>query len=88
MVEKKVIVKNLLGIHARPATKFVKIASQFKSKIWVIKDSIKADGKSIMDLLILTATKGTELIIRCEGPDEKEALEALVSLIERRFDME
>ncbi len=85
MIEKEVIVPNTLGIHARPATQFVKIASKFKSDVRVIKDGIEANGKSIMSLLILTATKGSKIIIRCDGPDEKEALEELVKLVEEGF---
>ncbi len=85
MIEKEVIVPNTLGIHARPATQFVKIASQFKCDVKVIKDGVEANGKSIMNLLILTATKGSRIIIRCDGPDEKEALEKLVKLVEDGF---
>jgi len=85
LIEKKVIVPNTLGIHARPATQFVKIASKFKSDVTVIKDGVEADGKSIMSLLILTATKGSKIIIRCNGPDEKKALEELVKLVEDGF---
>lgn len=85
MIEKEVIVTNTLGIHARPATKFVKIASRYNCKVTVIKDGIEADGKSIMSLLILTATKGSRLIIRCEGPDEKKAIKELTKLVEEGF---
>jgi phosphocarrier protein len=85
LIEKKVIVPNTLGIHARPATQFVKIASKYNCKVTVIKDGIEADGKSIMSLLILTATKGSKLIIRCEGPDEKKAIQELAKLVEDGF---
>ncbi|MEO0270170.1 MAG: HPr family phosphocarrier protein [candidate division WOR-3 bacterium] len=85
MIEKEVIVKNTLGIHARPATQFVKIASKYNCEVYVIKDGIEVNGKSIMSLLILTATKGSKLIIRCKGPDEKEALKELVNLVEEGF---
>ncbi len=85
MIEKEVVVKNTLGIHARPATQFVKIASKYNCEVYVIKDGIEVNGKSIMSLLILTATKGSKLIIRCIGPDEKEALKELVNLVEEGF---
>ncbi|MEN3045439.1 MAG: HPr family phosphocarrier protein [Candidatus Hydrothermales bacterium] len=85
MVEKEVIVKNTLGIHARPATQFVKIASKYSCEVYVIKDGIEVNGKSIMSLLILTATKGSKLTIRCSGPDEEKALKELVDLVEGGF---
>ncbi|MEN3043667.1 MAG: HPr family phosphocarrier protein [Candidatus Hydrothermales bacterium] len=85
MIEKEVIVKNTLGIHARPATQFVKIASKYNCDVYVIKDGVEVNGKSIMSLLILTATKGSKLTIRCSGEDEEKALKELVDLVEEGF---
>ncbi len=85
MVEKKVKIVNRLGIHARPATLFTKTASDFDSEIEVEKDGMVVDGKSILGLLMLVAGKGSEIIIRADGPDEEEALEALVKLVEDGF---
>ncbi len=85
MVEKKVRIVNKLGIHARPATLFTQTASQFESEIEVEKDGMVADGKSILGLLMLVAGKGSEIIIRADGPDEEEALKELVKLVEEGF---
>lgn len=87
MVEKEVKIVNKLGIHARPATSFVQIAEKFKSNIVVIKeeDGLEVNGKSILGMMMLVAPKGTKIKIRAEGPDEKEALKALVKLVEDGF---
>ncbi len=84
----QVTITNKLGLHARPAMSFVDTASGFKSDIQVVKDGQIVDGKSIMQLMMLAATKGTELNITAEGPDAEEAVAALVKLIESKFDEE
>ncbi len=78
-------VRNYPGIHAHPAVLLVKKASLFKSEITVIHRNTKVNGKSIMGILMLAAETGTRLIIRAEGPDEREAVEALARLIETKF---
>ncbi|MEO0260366.1 MAG: HPr family phosphocarrier protein [candidate division WOR-3 bacterium] len=85
MKEAKVVIPNTLGLHARPASLFVKLAEKFKSKITVEKDGMVVNGKSIMSLLMLVAECGSTLIIKAEGPDEDEAIEALVSLVKDGF---
>jgi len=85
MREKKVMIPNKLGIHARPATLFAETASKFQSEVTVEKDSMEVNGKSILGLMMLVAPKGTEIIIRTEGPDEDEAIEALTKLVEEGF---
>ncbi len=85
MVEKETVLVNKLGMHARAATKLVQLAQKFKSKIVVIVNGMEADAKSILGLLILAAPVGTKIKIRAEGEDEKEAVEAIVKLIENRF---
>ncbi len=88
MYTKTVEIKNSLGIHARPASMIVKTASKFKSKINISKDGIEANAKSIMGLLMLACEQGSKIIITAEGNDEKEAVEALIELINRKFDEE
>jgi len=83
MVREKVKLTIEIGLHARPAAEFVKIAEKFKSKIRVCKDGIWVNGKSILSLLTLAAEKGSELIIEADGPDEKEALSALKKFISK-----
>lgn len=85
MKEAKVVVPNTLGLHARPASLFVKLAEKFKSKITVEKDGMVVNGKSIMSLLMLVAEHGSTLIIKADGPDEDEAIEALVNLVKDGF---
>lgn len=84
----KVTILNKLGLHARPAMSFADTASQFKADIHVIKAGNKFDGKSIMNLMMLAATQGTELEITAAGPDADDALEALQKLIESKFEEE
>ncbi len=85
MVEKEVEIVNKLGIHARPATSFVQLAEKFQSNIIVEKDGFEVNGKSILGMMMLVAPKGTKIKIKADGPDEKEALKALVKLVEDGF---
>ena len=84
-VEKEITVVNRLGLHARPAALFVKVASRFRAEVWVKKESEEVNGKSIMGLMMLAAGQGSKLRIRCEGPDADQAIEELEQLINARF---
>ena len=84
-VEKEVTIVNRLGMHARPAAMFVRIASRFRAEIWVEKEGEQINGKSIMGLMMLAAGQGSKLRIRCEGPDADRALEELEQLIAQKF---
>jgi phosphocarrier protein len=84
----KVIIHNRLGLHARPAMSFVETASTFNSNVSVCRGNQKVDGKSIMQMMMLAATKGTELLIEVTGDDADDALKALIELVERGFDEE
>ena len=84
-VEKEVTIVNRLGMHARPAALFVRVASRFRSEIWVEKDGEQINGKSIMGLMMLAAGQGSKLLIRCEGPDADRAMEELEALIAGKF---
>jgi phosphocarrier protein len=84
-VEKEITVINRLGLHARPAAMFVRIASRYRSEIWVEKEGEQINGKSIMGLMMLAAGQGSKLLIRCEGPDADKAMEEIEDLINRRF---
>lgn len=85
MTEKEVLVKNYPGIHAHPAGLFVKRASQFRAEIFVTKGEMSVNGKSIMGVLMLAAETGSRLVIRAEGPDEVEAVDSLVALVDSQF---
>jgi len=83
-----IIVSNKLGLHARPAMQFVDLANQFKSDIKVTKfgeEPGEADGKSVMEMIILAATEGTKMRIDADGEDAAEAVEKLVGLFESKF---
>ncbi len=84
-VDKEIPIVNRLGLHARPAAMFVRIASRYRSEIWVSKEGEEVNGKSIMGLMMLAAGQGSKLRVRCEGPDAEKALEELEELIKARF---
>src|SRR5216110_3623851 len=84
-IEKTIPIITRLGLHARPAAMFVRIASRYRSEIWVSKESEEVNGKSIMGLMMLAAGQGSKLRIRCEGPDAEKALEEIEQLIKGRF---
>lgn len=86
MTEGQVTVRNYPGIHAHPAVLFVKKASLFRSEITVTNGSLSVNGKSIMGVLMLAAETGTNLVIRANGPDENDAVAALVQLVDRKFE--
>jgi phosphocarrier protein HPr len=87
-VSKEVVVSNKLGIHARPASLFVKTASRFFSNIYVEKDDERVNGKSIMGLMMLAAGRGSRLKILAEGNDAAKAVSELEELVKRNFDEE
>lgn len=86
MIKTKAIIINKLGLHARAASKLVTTASQFSSHINIGKDEQIADGKNIMSVMMLAACKGTELNLEVEGQDQDQACQAIIDLINRRFD--
>jgi phosphocarrier protein HPr len=85
MVEKKIVIKNKLGLHARAAVKFVNLANRFGSTVKIVKDETEIDGKSILGILTLAATQGTSLRLSLSGKDEGEAMKALLALINDKF---
>src|SRR5437588_5615147 len=84
-IEKDIPIINRLGLHARPAAMFVRIASRYRCEVWVAKEGEEVNGKSIMGLMMLAAGQGSKLRIRCEGPDADKALAELEELINARF---
>jgi phosphocarrier protein len=81
----KVKIANVLGLHARPAAEFVKLAGRFRSDVWVEKDGLEVNGKSIMGVMMLAAEKGSTIEIRARGSDAEEAVRALASLVADGF---
>ena len=88
MAEVNVKIKNKLGLHARPAAEFVKLATKFKSDVYISKNDRVVNGKSIMGVMTLAAEMGSKLLIQTIGEDENEALNALIKLIDDKFNEE
>jgi phosphocarrier protein HPr len=86
MIITKITIINTLGLHARASAKFVSTAARFQSQIDISKGGQSINGKSIMAVMMLAATKGTELTLHIHGPDEAAMEKALVDLINNRFD--
>jgi phosphocarrier protein len=79
------MIKNRLGLHARAAALLVKTANKFASEVTIEKDGLEVNGKSIMGILMLAASKGTKITLKVEGRDSVQALQTLGRLIENRF---
>jgi phosphocarrier protein HPr len=84
-LQQQVRIRNKFGLHARPAAEFVKTAAQYSSDIWVRKNEVEVNGKSIMGMMMLAAECGSEIVIRANGDDAEQAVRGLVDLVERKF---
>lgn len=87
-IEKSVKITNKYGLHARPAMQFVEIASRFASDVRLARGETCADAKSIMEVLMLAAENGADLVIKADGEDAEAAVEALTQLVATKFDEE
>ncbi|GAA0841693.1 HPr family phosphocarrier protein [Marinobacter szutsaonensis] len=85
MIRRPVTIINKLGLHARATAKLVATASEFDSQVRIARNSREVDAKNIMQVMMLAASQGTEVELIAEGPDEEEAVEALVELIDDYF---
>ena len=85
MVSKEVVISNQVGLHARPATFFIQKANEYKSSIWVEKEERRVNAKSLLGVLSLGIVQGTAITLIADGVDEKEAVDALVDLIENQI---
>lgn len=88
MIETPITIINKLGLHARAAAKFVNTAQKFASTVRVSNGERTIDGKSIMSVMMLGASQGTDLTLRVDGEDELDATRALTTLVESRFEEE
>ncbi|MEW6619035.1 MAG: HPr family phosphocarrier protein [bacterium] len=86
-LQQTIVIKNKLGLHARAAAAFVKIAHEFQSKIHLKKNTNPGwvDGKSVLSIMTLEASSGSQIIISAQGPDAKQALNKLIQLINDKF---
>lgn len=85
MIEKEVTVKNRAGLHTRPAATLVKLAAKFKSEVYFVRDGFPINGKSIIGVMTLAAEQGSKLIVKVDGPDEEDAVNAIIELFESGF---
>ena len=85
MIEKRLVILNKLGLHARPAALFVQTASKFNAEVTICKDGVEVNGKSIMGVMMLGAECGSEVLLRTEGKDEEALCQALTDLLEDKF---
>ncbi len=85
MIEQAITIKNRLGLHARAAVKFVNTANRFVADVRIEKDGSEIDGKSILGILTLAATQGSDITLKIDGLDEEAAWKALAELINDRF---
>src|SRR3954468_20760155 len=85
-LSRELVITNKLGVHARPAAMFVKIASKFECDVFVEKDGERVNGKSIMGLMMLAAGPGSKLKLVASGSDAQQAVSEIEALLKRKFD--
>lgn len=88
MIERQVEIVNRLGLHARAAAKLVHLTGKYRSRVWMAKDGEQVDAKSILGILLLAAAQGSTVVVKCEGDDEEDAMNAVTDLIAGGFDEE
>lgn len=85
MISREVLISNSIGLHARPATFFIQKANSFKSSVWVEKEERRVNAKSLLGVLSLGIVKGMTITVIAEGPDENEAVDGLIELVNTGF---
>jgi phosphocarrier protein HPr len=85
MIEREATIVNQEGLHARPAAQIVRLASSFNSDIELLKDGVAVNGKSIMGVMMLAAECGSSIVVRADGPDAEQAVNAITRLVAEGF---
>lgn len=85
MMERTVEIVNKNGLHARPAAEIVKLSSKFKSEITIVRDDLEVNGKSIMGVMMLAAEFGSNIVVRANGDDAEQAINAIADLVAAKF---
>jgi phosphocarrier protein len=85
VIQKEIVLLNKLGLHIRPAAQFTKIAAKYKADVYLIRDGMRVNAKSIMGVMMLAAGQGTILTLECIGEDEEQLCNELMALIENKF---
>jgi phosphocarrier protein HPr len=88
VIQKDFTLLNRLGLHIRPAAQFTKIAARYKADVFLIRDGMRVNAKSIMGVMMLAAGQGTTLTMECIGEDEQALCDELIKLIEAKFNEE
>ena len=85
MTESQLVIRNQMGLHARACALFVKTAARYQSHVWVSRDDLEVNGKSIMGVMMLAAEEGAIIRVRADGDDEAAAVNAIKELVEGKF---
>jgi phosphocarrier protein HPr len=85
MMERTVEIVNKNGLHARPAAEIVKLSAKFKADITIVRDELEVNGKSIMGVMMLAAELGSNILVRANGPDAEQAVNAIAELVAAKF---
>ena len=85
MMERTVEIVNKNGLHARPAAEIVKLSSKFQCEITIVRDDLEVNGKSIMGVMMLAAEFGSSVLVRANGPDAEQAVNAIADLVAAKF---
>jgi phosphocarrier protein HPr len=85
MTERTVAIVNKNGLHARPAAEIVKLSSKFQAEITIVRDELEVNGKSIMGVMMLAAEYGANILVRANGPDAEQAVNAIADLVAAKF---
>jgi phosphocarrier protein HPr len=85
MIEREATIVNQEGLHARPAAQIVRLASSFNSDVELLKDGVAVNGKSIMGVMMLAAECGSSIVVRADGPDAEQAVNAITRLVAEGF---
>ena len=86
MLQQEIEIVNKLGLHARASAKLTQLAGKFRSEVWMSRDTRRVNAKSIMGVMMLAAARGVKVTLETDGPDETEAMAALIELIDNKFD--
>jgi phosphocarrier protein len=86
MLSRDCVISNKLGLHARASAKLTQLAARYKSEVWLTRNGRRVNAKSIMGVMMLAAGKGAAVTLETDGPDENDAMSALVTLIDNKFD--
>ena len=86
MLQREVEIINKLGLHARASARLTQVAGRYRANVWLGRNGRRVNAKSIMGVMMLAAAKGSTVVIETEGPDEEQAMDAIIRLIAGRFE--